>query len=295
MSDDSFIREVEEELRSDRFKALWKRFGPLIIAAAVLLVALTAAWRGWLAYAESRANASGDAFLRAIELAEEGDRDGALEALATLEESGAGRYDLLARMRAASLTASSDPEAAIAAFTAVADSAQTPAAIADVARLRAGYLLVDHGDAGEANALVGRLAVEDDPMRHSAREVLGLAALKAGDRARATSRFREITADPEVPPGIAARANEVLALIRATDGAGIADGADVADGADTATNVGAATGTAVDAPTAVLSSPDANEPTDGIDGDAPNAVATPAAPAVGAPAATTPVTVPAAE
>ena len=274
MSDDSFIREVEEELRSDRFKALWKRFGPFIIAGAVLVVALTAAWRGWLAYAESRANASGDTFLRAIELAEDGERDEALALLAELQESGAGRYDLLARMRAASLTAQDDPEAAIIAFTAVANDAQTPPAIADVARLRAGYLLVDHGTPGEVNATVGRLAVEGDPMRHSAREALALAALRGGDTARASERFREIVADRETPAGIAARAGEMLDFIRATEGATVADGVAV-----TAVETAPASGTGAPDDIEVIESG--------------RAVATPAAPAVGAPAATTPVTAPA--
>ena len=276
MSDDSFIREVEQELRSDRFKALWKRFGPFIIAGAVLIVALTAAWRGWLTYTEARANASGDAYLRAIELAEDGERDAALVALAELEESGAGRYDLLARMRAASLIAQDRPEEAITAFASVADDAQTPPAIADVARLRAGYLLVDHGTPGEVNAMVGRLAVEGDPMRHSAREALALAALGAGDTERAAERFREIVADRETPPGIAARAEEMLAFIRATRGTGVADGVVV---------------------TAVEPAGDASD--DAIDGAVvieteADPVATPAAPAVGNPAATTPVTAPAA-
>ena len=60
MSDDSFIREVEEELRSDRLKGFWDRFGTYIIAAAVIVVIATAAWTGYEYYTESRANASGD-------------------------------------------------------------------------------------------------------------------------------------------------------------------------------------------------------------------------------------------
>ena len=46
MSDDSFIREVEEELRSDRLKKVWNQFGAFIIGAAIVIVVATAAWRG---------------------------------------------------------------------------------------------------------------------------------------------------------------------------------------------------------------------------------------------------------
>ena len=220
MSDDSFIREVEQELRSDRLNALWKRFGPLIIGGVVLIVLATAGWRAWLAWDESRANASGDRFLAALDRIDEGDEEGALAALRELEEDGYGRYDLLARMRAAALIADSDPRGAIEAFTAVAQDGSTPPAIADVARIRAAYLLVDHGTAGEINALVGPLAQDDEPLRHSAREALGLAAWKAGERETAAERFQAIADDTQAPPGIATRAEEMLALI-----ASLGDGA----------------------------------------------------------------------
>ena len=218
MSDDSFIREVEEELRSDRFKALWKRFGPFIIGGAVLVVALTAAWRFYLSYTEGQANASGDRYLEAVELAEAGNRGDALTALEALEGEAAGRYDLLARLRAASLRAADDPAAAIAAYRAVADDGGTPEPIADIARLRAAYLLVDHGEASEVEALVGGLVGPADPMRHSAREALGLAALKAGDLPGAAAQFESLLAD-QAPPGIGARAETMLAFIRSRGGA----------------------------------------------------------------------------
>ena len=38
--DSSFIREVNEELRSDAFKKFWRRFRPIIIGVAVLIVAV---------------------------------------------------------------------------------------------------------------------------------------------------------------------------------------------------------------------------------------------------------------
>ena len=217
-NDDSFIREVEQELRSDKFKALWSRFGPLIIGAVVLVVLATAAWEGWKYYSASQANASGDRLLAAVEAIDAGDADEARILLRELEDDGAGRYDLLARMLDASLVAEADPVAAIAAFRIVAEDADTPPAIADVARVRAAYLLVDHGDRADLAALVAPLVVEGEPMRHSAREALGLAAWRAGDRDGAAEQFRTILADQQSPPALRARAEEMLALHAALGG-----------------------------------------------------------------------------
>ncbi len=41
-NDDSFIREVNEELRSDQMKGVWRRFGRYIIVVAILIVVGTA-------------------------------------------------------------------------------------------------------------------------------------------------------------------------------------------------------------------------------------------------------------
>ena len=40
--DDSFIREVNDELRSDQMRVVWKRFGRVLIAAAVLQLSVDA-------------------------------------------------------------------------------------------------------------------------------------------------------------------------------------------------------------------------------------------------------------
>ena len=218
MADDSFIREVEQELRSDKLKALWSRFGPAIIGAVVLVVLATASWEGWKYYSTQQSNASGDRLLSAVEAIERGDLTAAEATLAELQADGAGRYDVLAAMLAASLSAESDPAAAIAAFQTVASDTDTPPAIADVARIRAAYLLADHGDSSEIAALVAPLIVDGEPMRHSAREALGLASWREGDRDGAAEQFRTILADTAAPNGIRIRAEEMLALHAALGG-----------------------------------------------------------------------------
>ena len=90
MSDDHFIREVNEELRKDQAKALWDRYGPIALAAAVLIVLATAAYVGYNYWIETRAGRSGDAFSQALRLANDGKNDEALKAFETLEAEGHG-------------------------------------------------------------------------------------------------------------------------------------------------------------------------------------------------------------
>ena len=88
-NDDSFIREVNEELRSDQLRFVWRRFGRLIIGGAVLIVLGTAAYSGYRYWQGHQAGSSGDQFISALTLADQNKTDEALAALASIEKNGA--------------------------------------------------------------------------------------------------------------------------------------------------------------------------------------------------------------
>jgi hypothetical protein len=214
MSDDSFIREVDEELREDTLKKLWQAYGLYIVGAAVAVVIGTAAWTGYDYWARGKANASGDLFSQALELAGKGDRDAAAKTLEELEKSGYGAYPVLARMRSATLLAESgDKAGAVAAFDAVAADNAVPVSIQDMARLRAAYLLVDSGSASDVAQRAEVLAADTNPLRHAAREALGLAAWKEGHTDDALKLFKQIADDDRAPQNARQRATLMVDLI----------------------------------------------------------------------------------
>lgn len=215
MSDDSFIREVNDEMRRDQAQALWDRFGPAILGLAILVVLGTAAFVGYRYWDETRANRSGDAFSQALKLANDGKSDDALTALQQLEKDGYGAYPLLARMRAATVKADKgDFTAAVADFDGVAADTAIPQGIRDMARLRAALLLVDHGSFADVSSRVEALTADNNTLRHTAREALGLAAWKEGKTQDALKLFDQIAADDGAPRNARQRATLMSELIR---------------------------------------------------------------------------------
>lgn len=224
-NDDSFIREVNEELRSDQMKGAVRRFGRYIIAIAVLIVLGTI---GKVAYEYWDSNASsgaGDQFLAAMKLADENKTDEALAALDKLEKEGHGAYPVLARMRAATVQSQKgDNAGAIASFQTITKDKSVPAAVQDAAKMRAGWLLIENGTYEQVSAAVEEMAVPGNAFRHSAREALGLAAYKAGNMAQARQWFQSIVDDVDSPRGVANRAHMMLDLITASGKAPAAQG-----------------------------------------------------------------------
>lgn len=214
MSDESFFREVNEEIRQDRTRAIWSRFGRWFIAAAVLAVLGTAGFVIWKEYRAGRAGASGDRYLAALDLASGGKFDEALREFGALGEDGFGAYPDLARMRIGAVQeAKGDRGAAVAAFDAVAADGDAPQPLRDMAAVRAAYILVDTGSLDDVRTRVERLSADAEPLRHPAREALGLASWKAGKPEDAKRFFEQLRDDRGTPSGIALRTRVMLELI----------------------------------------------------------------------------------
>lgn len=196
MSQDNIFREVDEELRSDRMRSLWRRFAPLVIGAAIAIVLLVAVNEGWSWYSNSQSAASSDKLYAALDAAEGGDLTAAQQQLDQLQAEGSGGYPVLAQFREAALLKNSgDTAGAVAAYDALANDQSNPR-LRELALLLAANILVDTGSLQDVEARVATVATDDNPMRRTARELLGLAQLKAGDVAAAQASFEAILNDP---------------------------------------------------------------------------------------------------
>lgn len=211
--------EVEDDLRKERVSKLWKRFGPYVLLAAVLIVLATAAWRGWIWWREREAAATGDRFVAALNLASDGKHDDALKALNDLASNGTGGYPVLAKLRAAAeLASAGKSDEAVKAFDALAADNSTPPLLKSLARLRASLLLVDTSDLAAMKTRLGDLAATGGPWRNAAREILGLTAWRTGDVDAARGYFNDIASDPTASEATKSRAQLMLELIKSKAG-----------------------------------------------------------------------------
>lgn len=202
MAEDNIFREVDEELRSDRMRALWRRIAPFVIGAAVAIVAVVAVNEGWSWYTNSQSARSSEELYAALASANGDDLAAAQGELDALAANGSGGYPVLAEFAKASLLAKSgDTAGAIAAYDALAN-AQSNVRLRELALLQAATLLVDTGTLADVEARVGTIATDDNPMRRAARELIGLAQFKAGDAAAAKTTFEAVLNDPLAQEGI---------------------------------------------------------------------------------------------
>lgn len=213
MSNDTIFREVEEELRSERMRNLWRRFGPYVIGAAVGVVLVVAVNEGYRWWQNSNASRSSDQLYSALELAGKGDVAGAEAQLDQLAETGSGAYPTLARFKKAALLAKEGKtDEAVAAYDQLAGT-ESNRRLRELAQALAGYLLVDSGDVAAVEERVGTLMGETGALRNAAREAIGLTKYKAGDLDGARASLEAILADPMANDDLRGRIQVYLAQL----------------------------------------------------------------------------------
>jgi len=213
------FQEVDEEVRRERLIKLWQRYGNLIIALCILIVAAVGGWRGYEWWQTRKAAESGAAFEAAVRLAEDGKHQEAEAAFAKLAADGSAGYRPLALLRVAAELTGTDKAAAIKAYDEIAADRNAGQVIQDLAALRSGFLLVDTAPYSGIRQRLEPQTAADKPFRHSARELLALSAWKSGDTAAAKQWATMIINDSLTPQGTRSRA-EVLTELIASSGKG---------------------------------------------------------------------------
>jgi hypothetical protein len=209
------FREVDEEVRREQLQKLWDRYQNLFIAAVVLVILGVAGWRGYDYWQTKKAMESGSAFEEAVTLSEGGKHAESESAFAKIAASGTPSYRNLSRMRRAAELADTDPKAAITAYNAIAADTSAGPVLQDLAALRVGSLQIDQGATADAVKRLEPLAAAERPFRHSAREMLALAAWRSGNAAEAKRWSDMITTDPQTPPATRSRVEMLMALFAA--------------------------------------------------------------------------------
>lgn len=211
---DTFIREVQEDIRREQIAQIWAGYGTYIIAAAVLIVAAVGAYK----YAEYQrihaAESSGTRYEEAVRLAAGGKTEDAQKALDAIIKDAPAGYSALARIRAAGAMAKSGKTAeAVAAYEALSKDGRTDELLRDYAALQIGMLRLDQADWTEMQNRLNDLTNDRNPWRASARELLGLAAYKAGKTDDARKTFVQLLGDRTTPPSMVERAQLMLAVL----------------------------------------------------------------------------------
>ncbi len=210
------FREIDEELRQEKYEKLWRRYNKLIIAAAVVLILSVAGYKGWEQYQTSRRMEDGARFAIAKSLLQNGKTDDARALFDALGRQSGTSYGDLARFHGAALRAKAgDAAGAVQEYGEIAADSDIEKPFRDLAVIL-GALTETNNPSADLPALRAKLqplSETGNPWRHSALEIMALIAQKSGDTKTAKEYFQRLVDDAEAASGVRGRASRMLAII----------------------------------------------------------------------------------
>lgn len=211
MSD--IFREVEEEVRRERFEKIWKQYGDYIIAGVALIIIAIAGYELWQRYEENQRLKASETFIAAQQLAETGNLNQASQAFAVVAKDAPDGYVKMARLsQAGVLQISGQRSEALMIFKSIATD--DDGLIGSIARLRGGWILASDGPRADLDALIAPLTDPGSPWRYSAREIVAYADFHAGLNAKAQQEYQDLANDKGATEPMRRRSAAMAAFLK---------------------------------------------------------------------------------
>ncbi|NUS99890.1 MAG: tetratricopeptide repeat protein [Sphingomonas sp.] len=213
-SNDTFLREVDENLRRDQFQDFFKKNGVWIALGVVLFLAAAGGFIYWQEYRQRQAAEQSEQMHAVFTDIAKGTRQTVPQRLGKLEQSHSDIVRASAMLTDAALALDTNNRpAAIAKYRELIGDKGIAQIYRDIGTIRLTALEFDTLKPAEVVARLEPLAKPGNPWFGSAGEMTALAYLKQNRKAEAGKLFAQIAADNQVPNSIRTRAVQVAGTL----------------------------------------------------------------------------------
>ncbi len=210
---EEFIREVDEELKEEKYIKLWKKIGPYVISFAVGIILFTTGFVGWNGFVEKKKQRLGDDFTSAVNLIKDKDIDTALFALEKITDEASDGYVTMAKMKKASILISQEKvEEGLGIYLDLEVSA-IDQSFKDIATILYVLNAMDYKAPEILLKKIERLTV-NNPWKFSALELTGFLHVKNNDISKANEVFNRILEQTNAPATLSGRARDMLEYLK---------------------------------------------------------------------------------
>ena len=211
---ETFVREVDENLRRDRARDFGKKYAGWLIGAVALFLAASGGWIYWQHDQKNKSEQAVDQLAQIYTALGKGQ-----------VQNAPARLDVLAKDRSEGVRASAmfgraviaiqqgDTKLAIAKFREIAADKSLPDSFRDLALVRQTALEFDSLKPEQVIARLEPLAKPDSPWFGSAGELTGMALIKQGKNAEAGRLFAAIAKNDQVPGSVRARSVQIASSL----------------------------------------------------------------------------------
>ncbi|MBJ85138.1 MAG: hypothetical protein CMJ11_00830 [Pelagibacterales bacterium] len=209
------FQEVDEELREEKYKSIWRKFRYYVIGGLILFILGIAANAFWKDYNLKEINDRSERFFTAIEMAQE-DKVNAitlLEKFANQEERNSEYNALIARFTEAAIRRSEkDFNGALLIYQSLEDN-NISNFYEDYAKLSSVEMLIALNNKKDAKLILDDLISNTSDLKYIAMEYLGYLEIDEGNFSKARTIFTNIADEASSSVNMKNRSREVLSIL----------------------------------------------------------------------------------
>jgi hypothetical protein len=221
---ETFLREVDENLRRDQLRDMARKYGVWLIAALVLFLAAVGGWIYWQEQKKAQAADNSEVLSQIYTDIGAGRIATVPQRLDTLAGKGKGAVRASALFtRAAVAIEQNDRATAIARYRQIATDESLAEPYRDLGLIRQTSLEFDTIGPDQVIARMQPLAKPGNPWFGSAGELTAMALVKQGKRNEAGRLFAAIAADRQVPDSIRQRSVQIAGTLGVDASASLPD------------------------------------------------------------------------
>ncbi len=212
--DDALLREVDDAVRQDQYAHFGRRYGRPLIAVIVLGLAAFGGYLFWEHRQGTEMERSSEQMTMALDQLQAGNLDSAAKGLEPVIAQGDDGAAAVARMLRAGIAAEkNDPARAAKLFDEIADNADAPQSIRDLATVRSVAAQYDKLEPGTVVARLKSIAVPGNAFFGSAAEMVAMAYLAQDKRTEAGKLFARISKDEDTPQSLRSRSRQMAGVL----------------------------------------------------------------------------------
>ena len=211
---ETFLREVDENLRRDRVRDFWKNYGVWVGVAVVLFLIASGAFIYWQNYKQQQSEKQVEQLAEIFKNIGSGSPGTSAQQLDELSNSRSKAIRATAMFtRAALALQDGDTKLATDKYGVIAADSSLPQPYRDAALIRQTALQFDQLQPAQIIQRLQPLAKPGNPWFGTAGEMTALAMLKQGQKDQAARLFAAIAKDTSVPDQIRSRSVQIAGTL----------------------------------------------------------------------------------
>lgn len=215
--EDAFIREIDEELKNEKLKKIWDKYGLFIIIFIIAAISAAVSFETFKSWNEKRNQEFSDTYAYALNLQNQGRYAEAMEVLDKLQKSKKAIYSDIAEIQMANIMVEQNKiEEAIAVLENVVKDKDFNPQMKEIATIKLASYKLDYAPSEEIQEMLAPLVRQNGVWTNIAKEMLAMLAVRDGDLDRAKTLYQEISVAANTPESLKARAQDMLNVIEET-------------------------------------------------------------------------------